>query len=121
MRLHTFLLLTAAATLAFSSCKKDDATDTKANLQFQFNFDAAQPRLNNIGLPAAIPTGNAAQTPDFKQMSVHYIELAPAALTALGKGAIVYHAAETSKGVKRLWISTKPPRPEPTRCLPKSA
>ena len=98
MRLHTFFLLTAATALAFSSCKKDDTADTKANLQFQFNFDSAQPRLNNIGLPAPIPAGNAAQTPDFRQMSVHYIELAPAALTLLGKGAVVYHAAETSKG-----------------------
>ena len=98
MRLHTFFLLTAATALAFSSCKKDDTADTKANLQFQFNFDSAQPRLNNIGLPAPIPAGNAAQTPDFRQMSVHYIELAPAAFTLLGKGAVVYHAAETSKG-----------------------
>ena len=98
MRLHTFFLLTAATALAFSSCKKDDTADTKANLQFQFNFDSAQPRLNNIGLPAPIPAGNAAQTPNFRQMSVHYIELAPAALTLLGKGAVVYHAAETSKG-----------------------
>lgn len=91
-------MLTAATALAFSACKKDDTADTKANLQFQFNFDSAQPRLNNIGLPAPIPAGNAAQTPNFRQMSVHYIELAPAALTLLGKGAVVYHAAETSKG-----------------------
>lgn len=96
--MHTFFLLTAATALAFSACKKDDTADTKANLQFQFNFDSAQPRLNNIGLPAPIPAGNAAQTPNFRQMSVHYIELAPAALTLLGKGAVVYHAAETSKG-----------------------
>lgn len=96
MKLH-FSLPLFALTLLFSNCKKDDSS-TGANLQFQFKFDATQERLNNIGLPAAIPAGHAAQSPDFQQMSVHYIELAPGALTALGKGAIVYHAEETSKG-----------------------
>jgi len=92
-------LLSLTVLLTFFSCKKDDtASDSKANLQFQFNFDPNQARLNNFGLTAAIPAGNAAQTPTFRQMSVHYVELAPAALTPLGKGAIVYHAPETSKG-----------------------
>ena len=67
-------------------------------LQFKFKFDATQARLNPFGLPSSIPAGNAAQTPVFHEMSVHYIELAPGALTPLGAGAIVYHAAETSKG-----------------------
>lgn len=91
-------ILPIAAAIFFSSCKKDDASDSSAQLKFQFSFDATQPRLNNIGQPAPIPAGNAAQTPEFRQMSVHYIELAPGALTPLGQGAIVYHAAETSKG-----------------------
>lgn len=93
-----FVVLSGSLTL-FSNCKKDDPTTPKdAALQFQFKFDATQERLNNIGLPAAIPSGNAAQTPVFREMSVHYVELAPGALTPLGGGAIVYHAAETTKG-----------------------
>lgn len=92
-----FLLLAGAGLLAFSACQKDNNTAT-AQLQFQFAFDASQQRLNNIGLPAPLPAGHAAQTPVFHEMSVHYIELAPNAFTLLGQGAIVYHAPETSKG-----------------------
>lgn len=80
----------------FSACKKDEPAD--ASLHFQFRFDPNQVRLNNIGQPAAIPAGHAAQTPVFHEMSVHYIELAPNALTLLGQGAVVYKAAETTKG-----------------------
>lgn len=81
----------------FFSCTKDPSTTT-ADLKFQFRFDPAQERLNNIGQPSSIPAGNAAQTPEFHEMSVHYIELAPVAATPLGDGAIVYHAEEISIG-----------------------
>lgn len=90
------LLLYPVVLLFLFACKKENTSDT--NLQFQFRFDAAQARLNNIGQTAAIPAGNAAQTPEFRELSVHYIELAPNAFTALGGGAIVYHAEETNQG-----------------------
>ena len=90
------LLLFSALLLVLVSCKKENTSDT--NLQFQFRFDASQHRLNNIGQTATIPAGNAAQTPEFREMSVHYIELVPNAFTALGGGAIVYHAEETTRG-----------------------
>lgn len=90
------LLLFPSLLLLLVSCKKENTST--ANLQFQFRFDANQTRLNNIGQTATIPAGNAAQTPDFKEMSVHYIELAPDAFTPLGGGAIVYHAEETTQG-----------------------
>ncbi len=90
------LLLYPVALLLLFSCKKEN--NTSADLQFQFRFDAAQTRLNNIGQTATIPAGNAAQTPEFREMSVHYIELAPNGLTPLGGGAIVYHAEETNQG-----------------------
>lgn len=87
------------ANLFFSACQKEgnDSID-KAKLGIQFKFDANQARLNNLGLPAALPAGHAAQTPDFKQMSVHYIELASGAFTPLGQGAVIYHAEETTQG-----------------------
>ena len=91
------LLLLFALILSLSACQKDNNSDT-AQLQFQFKFDASQQRLNNIGQPAPIPAGHAAQTPEFRELSVHYIELAPNALTLLGKGAILYQAPETDKG-----------------------
>ncbi len=93
------LLALLPGIFSFSACKKEENNSTtSANLNFQFKFDATQPRLNNIGQQAVLPSGHAAQTPDFHELSVHYIELAPGALTLLGKGAIVYKAAETTIG-----------------------
>lgn len=97
--MHRVLLLSAVLLLAFSACKKDPAGSTADNsLNFQFKFDASQPRLNNVGQPAPLPAGHAAQTPEFRKMSIHYLELAPTAFTALGAGAVVYKAPETTKG-----------------------
>ncbi|MCB0526512.1 MAG: hypothetical protein H6576_10585 [Lewinellaceae bacterium] len=95
---HYVLPFLALACISFllTNCKKD--TQQEPSLQFSFKFDSNQERLNNLGLPSTIPAGNAAQTPDFHGMSVHYIELAPSAFTQLGDGAIVYHATETTKG-----------------------
>lgn len=83
---------------SLSACHKNDPSGTDAQMKFQLKFDPAQERLNNLGLPATLPQGHAAQSPDFQQMSVHYIELAPSAFTQLGAGAVVYHAAETTAG-----------------------
>lgn len=89
----TFLMFQIVA------CKKDDnSADTAAALTIKVHFDPNQIRLNNLGNPATIQSGNAAQTPTFHSMSVHYVELAQNQFTALGKGTIVYKAAETNKG-----------------------
>ncbi|MCS7035416.1 MAG: hypothetical protein RMJ33_12605 [Saprospiraceae bacterium] len=85
-----------ATALLLFACSKDNPPAPVLN--FVVRFDATQPRLNNIGQPATIPPGHAAQTPQFREMSIHYIELAPGALTPLGKGAIVYHAPEVTTG-----------------------
>jgi hypothetical protein len=82
----------------FTACKKETVNTTDAQLNFQFQFDATQERLNNLGAAAVISPNNAAQTPTFKKMSVHYVELTPNQFTAFGKGAIVYQGAETTKG-----------------------
>lgn len=84
---------------SFFSCKKETTTaDAEPKLIFKFKFDPNQERLNNIGQPEAMPAGHAGQSPLFNTMSAHYLELAPTALTALGKGAILYKAAETTTG-----------------------
>jgi hypothetical protein len=82
----------------FSSCKKDAISTSDAKLDFQFQFNATQERLNNLGQTSLIPATNAAQTPTFKKMSVHYVELTANQFTALGKGAVVYKGAETTIG-----------------------
>jgi hypothetical protein len=97
--MHRNLFICVALLLALlPSCKKSESSSDTSKLAFEYQFDAQQTRLNNIGQPAQIPTGHAALTPDFRSMSVHYIELAPNALTQLGKGQILYKGAETTKG-----------------------
>lgn len=89
-------LFVAFFTFIFTSCKKE--VDKTYNLVFKFKFDSTQVRLNNIGQAQGIVAGRAAQSPVFNKMSAHYIELAPGAFTALGAGAVLYHAPETSVG-----------------------
>jgi len=96
MRLYVLFILIFGCSI---SCKKQ-SNDVVAepNLIFRFKFDSTQERLNNAGQPSVIPSGHAAQSPVMNAMSVHYVELANTASTALGKGAVLYKAAETTAG-----------------------
>ena len=96
------LIVIALVGLFFSSCKSEDdcclPNFEVKNLIIKFKFDATQQRLNNLGQPATIPAGNAAQSPNFSKMSANYIEFAPNANTLLGEGQIVTRGAETTLG-----------------------
>ena len=98
MNRFTISTLTYCLFLFLFSCKKDPVTNTTPKLVFKFKFDSTQERLNNIGIASAIAAGHASQSPVFNKMSAHYLELAPSALTALGTGAILYRADETTTG-----------------------
>jgi hypothetical protein len=93
------LVLVALITLA-ASCNKEisDPGSSNPKLVFKFKFDSTQARLNNIGQPQGVAAGNAGQSPVFNKMSAHYIEMTPTAFTALGGGAVLYHAPETTIG-----------------------
>lgn len=91
---YFFLILISCL---FFSCEKETES-TSPNLIVKFKFDPTQVRLNNIGQPANIPTGNAGQTPVFNSISAHYFELTPNMYTQLGDGAVLYHAPETMAG-----------------------
>jgi hypothetical protein len=80
----------------FSSCSSDE--EQEPMLIVKFKFDKNQVRLNNLGQPSTVATGNAAQSPNFNLISAHYLELAPTANTQLGQGEILYHAPETNLG-----------------------
>jgi hypothetical protein len=96
---YSLLLITSACTFLLQSCQKsDDTTSSSAKINFIFKFDSTQVRLNAIGQPSTIPAGNATQSPRFNTMSAHYLELAPTAFTALGGGAVLYHAPEVTTG-----------------------
>ncbi len=93
-----FFLFTLAV-ICLSACKKDDetgTTNTNAKLRITFKFDPAQERLDNLGNPASLPTDHAAQTPNFKNLSVHFVEFVPNQLTTYRGGAEVYQGAEVS-------------------------
>jgi hypothetical protein len=90
-------LIAIAFAMSISACKKDNQDDGP-KLIFKFKFDSTQVRLNNIGQPATLPAGHAAQSPVFRKMCAHYIELAPTAFTALGSGKVLYRADETTAG-----------------------
>lgn len=93
------ILLVSVFTLIFSCSEdNDDNGGAQPNLIIRLNFDANQQRLDNLGQPATIPNGNAAQTPTIRRMSANYIEFAPTATTLLGQGEIIYEGAETDAG-----------------------
>ncbi len=97
------IYLSASLILIFSACKKDpdpipEPEPEAPRLIFKFKFDSTQVRLDNLGNPATIPSGNEAQSPKFNSMAAHYIELAQTDWTALGNGEVVYRATENTLG-----------------------
>lgn len=97
------LLAMVMASLLFSACQKDPATDPGggtgvAKVNFIFKFDSTQVRLNALGQPSVMPSNHAGQSPRFNLMSAHYVEMTPNEFTALGGGAILYKAPEVTTG-----------------------
>ena len=80
------------------SCSDRDDNPSPPNLIVKFTLDPNQVRLNNFGQQVSIPPTNATQTPNFRGISSHYIELTPNANTPLFGGTIVYYAPETTLG-----------------------
>jgi hypothetical protein len=91
-----FLLLTIV--ILISSCKKNTNQPDEPKLIIKIIVDSTQIRLGNLGTASSIPAGNAGQHPSFNSIAAHYLEFAPSATTALGSGAILYHAPETAIG-----------------------
>ena len=95
----SFIVLFCCIGFGFLSCEKDEVSaSTQPMLLVKFKFDKNQQRLNNLGQPATVVFGNAAQSPNFNSISAHYFELAPNANTQIGAGTILYHAPETTAG-----------------------
>jgi hypothetical protein len=94
----TFLFFVLCA-FAFTACEEPNIHPTDGSkLVFKLKFDPSQARLNAFAQPSSIPSGHAAQNPQFNGMSAHKIELVPSALTPVNGGTIVYHGAETTAG-----------------------
>jgi hypothetical protein len=96
-------LFLSIALVSMASCKKDEEpepepTPAAPKLIFKLAVDPNQVRLNNIGQPATLAVGHAAQNPQFNKISAHYLELSPGATTALGAGNVLYNGATTTFG-----------------------
>jgi hypothetical protein len=98
MNFRLIIVLFVVTIISFSCTDKDDVRLEEPQLIIKFKFDPAQVRLDNLGHPSGVATGNAAQSPVFNSISAHYFELAPNAFTALGNGAVLYKASETLNG-----------------------
>ncbi len=85
-------------TLITLSCSKKEQPVNEHELVFELKLDPAQERLNNFGQPSTIPANHAAQTPVFREMGIHYLELLPESSTTYGSGTIVYKSPETNAG-----------------------
>ena len=98
MKKFVVLFSLIVGAFAFFSCEDSDDVSEEPHLIVKFQFDPNQVRLNNLGQPATIPSGHAAQSPDFTKISAHYFELAPTVYTQLTEGTVLYHADETTQG-----------------------
>jgi len=93
------LALLALTFIGISCTDEDDqVVAEEPQLIIKFKFDPTQIRLNNIGQPATLSAGNAAQSPIFNSISAHYLEFTPNALTQVGQGAILYTGPSTALG-----------------------
>ncbi len=83
-----------------SGCKKEEEKPTAVapRVFFRFAFDPNQVRLDSFGNASVLPANHAAQSPQFNEMSAHYIEFTPSMFTGLGDGEILYMAPETEAG-----------------------
>ncbi|MBR9756987.1 MAG: hypothetical protein GYB39_02810 [Algicola sp.] len=96
--LFKICLLTFLVVMSCSEDNDEAQQPNTPNLVIKLKFDPSQERLNNVGEPATIPDGNAAQSPTISRMSANYIELAPGAFTPLGEGEVVFNGSETTTG-----------------------
>lgn len=93
------LLVLAAALLAgtgLSSCKDDGPEAARLNVEVV--YDPSQVRLDNLGNPSPVATGNSGQTPVVRDFRINSIELAPTAFTLPGQGVMLYQAPSTNAG-----------------------
>jgi len=95
--MQKIIFLLAFTSLLFS-CHKSEIPnpDSDKFLKLKLEFNPSQERLNNLGTTAPMPTGNAGQTPDFRSMSVHFIELVPERFTPYKSGVTLYSGKEVA-------------------------
>lgn len=79
------------------SCNEETPSDAP-KLFIKYTFDSTQDRLDAFGNPVTVLAGNAAQSPNFKGLGVHSIELIQTINTFPTNNTIIYTGKETMAG-----------------------
>ena len=95
MKRFAWAVVAAPLFLSLSACSDDDPSP---QLRVNVVYDANQDRLNNLGMPVSVATGNAGQTPVVRDFRVNSIELAQSQFTLPGNGVMIYQAPQTNAG-----------------------
>lgn len=94
MNIFKTILMTAVMVFLIG-CKKQNS----ASIHFKIKFDPLQERLNGVGFPTGIGSGNAAQSPVMNSIGINVLELLNNSFTQNGKGAILLNTPnKTSEG-----------------------
>ncbi|MCB0644175.1 MAG: hypothetical protein KDC44_21170 [Phaeodactylibacter sp.] len=93
-----FALWALTALFCYSCTKDDDSPPEGPMLNITFLLDANAARLDNLGNPATIPPGHAAQDPDFELLGLHFIGLYPDKFTPYESGVTVFSSPTTTAG-----------------------
>ncbi len=90
-----FLVLSV---FGLTSCEEPMVEQDPYQLIITFTLDDQADRQDNLGNPATIPAGNAAQSPDFKEMGIHFLGLYPDKFTAYDQGVTLLSTPTTDQG-----------------------
>lgn len=93
LKLNHFFIA-ASILLLVAACNK---TEEEPKLIFKYTFDKNGDRLDNLGQPATIPVGNAAQTPNMKELGIHSIELIDFVFSFPTNSTIIYKGETKTK------------------------
>lgn len=82
----------------FSACDKEENQERKPKLIVTFRWDSTVDRQDNFGDLATIPAGNAAQSPDFEQLGIHFAGLYADKFTAFDQGVSLLETPRVTTG-----------------------
>lgn len=97
----TSLILSALIGITLLSCSTEEPVKNpnyEPRLHITFIMDVDAERLDNLGNPISIPEGNAAQSPDFEVLGLHFIGLYPDKFTPYDKGVTITSTTTTGSG-----------------------
>ena len=92
------VLFAFAALVLFASCDKSPMVHDPYQLIINFKFDGEAERQNNIGNAVDVAEGHAAQTPDFRELGIHYLGIFPDKFTTYSGGEALLATPTTEQG-----------------------